>query len=399
MPSTIFQIKRRTSGQTGISGVALYPGELAYNEVDQKLYYGYLDSRITNWRGQYDNGVTYSAGDGVSYSGVNYVMTDFIAAGYVPSDYPANWDVASTSPQAVAGPGKLLSREINQNIVGSKTFTGVVDFTAASSLVAVTPPVSTVDSSVATTEFVQNVFSYLDGGSFDGEGGYNPPGSGAAVFMTSTSQSNDWYDLANWQDVNHTASGSLPISSSQVIYTGTHTVINIDDYRWVNPAIICVASSAVLGVSSGLGTVFTSVISGAGTVNYLGNVDVSMSPNVGGGNQGGGEGVVYIGTASSQWNDLSGWVDSSFVAANALPGSSAEVTISGCFVWANLDDPSWIAPASVLLVRKDPNSVATLGITSNNNAVWDLMTTPVSSTPENGGERIVVSGNATLLFN
>jgi hypothetical protein len=45
-----------------------------------------------NWTGDYDNGVTYSVGDGVMYNGASFRMTNYIgAAGYAPPAYPGNW--------------------------------------------------------------------------------------------------------------------------------------------------------------------------------------------------------------------------------------------------------------------------------------------------------------------
>jgi len=45
-----------------------------------------------NWTGDYDNGVTYTVGDGVMYNGASFRMIAAIgAAGYPPVAYPANW--------------------------------------------------------------------------------------------------------------------------------------------------------------------------------------------------------------------------------------------------------------------------------------------------------------------
>lgn len=45
-----------------------------------------------NWTGDYNNGVTYSVGDGVMFNGASFRMISFIgAAGYTPTAYPANW--------------------------------------------------------------------------------------------------------------------------------------------------------------------------------------------------------------------------------------------------------------------------------------------------------------------
>lgn len=45
-----------------------------------------------NWTGDYNNGVTYTVGDGVMYNGASFRMINFIgAAGYPPPAYPGNW--------------------------------------------------------------------------------------------------------------------------------------------------------------------------------------------------------------------------------------------------------------------------------------------------------------------
>ena len=45
-----------------------------------------------NWTGDYNNGVTYTVGDGVMFNGASFRMTIAIgAAGYNPVAYPANW--------------------------------------------------------------------------------------------------------------------------------------------------------------------------------------------------------------------------------------------------------------------------------------------------------------------
>ena len=45
-----------------------------------------------NWTGDYNNGVTYTVGDGVMYNGASFRMINFIgAAGYPPPAYPGSW--------------------------------------------------------------------------------------------------------------------------------------------------------------------------------------------------------------------------------------------------------------------------------------------------------------------
>jgi hypothetical protein len=58
--------------------------------------------------GNYDNGVTYSVNDYVSYLGSSYVMKNYIGgAGYDPQAYPSHWQLVAfhgeTGPQGPAG--------------------------------------------------------------------------------------------------------------------------------------------------------------------------------------------------------------------------------------------------------------------------------------------------------
>lgn len=56
------------------------------NPIAEKL------TNTINWTGDYDNGVTYAAGDGVRFNGAYYVLKAGIgAAGYDPAGYPASW--------------------------------------------------------------------------------------------------------------------------------------------------------------------------------------------------------------------------------------------------------------------------------------------------------------------
>ncbi len=106
-----FQIKRRTSGSAG-APASLANGELAFNEVDNKLYYG------------------------------------------------ANGGVV----KAIAGDGAYVTLNTSQTVSEAKTFTGSVDLGTS----AVTDTKTRTDSStsIASTAFVQDVASLLDGGSF-----------------------------------------------------------------------------------------------------------------------------------------------------------------------------------------------------------------------------------------
>lgn len=107
MPNVI-RIKRRISGVTGTTGLTLVNGELAYNEMDNVLYYGAATGGVAN--------------------------------------------VVSIIP--VAGSGHYVTLASNQSISGNKTFTGTVDL--GSSVTAGTPSTSDNSTKVATTAFVKN---------------------------------------------------------------------------------------------------------------------------------------------------------------------------------------------------------------------------------------------------
>jgi hypothetical protein len=106
--ANLIRIKRRTNGQPG-SPAGLNNAELAYNEVDDVLYYG---------RGADQNGN------------------------------------AITIP-AIGGPGAYMTLGTAQSISGAKTFTGPVEFT--DDLEGTTAPPEDDSSTLATTAFVKSL--------------------------------------------------------------------------------------------------------------------------------------------------------------------------------------------------------------------------------------------------
>jgi hypothetical protein len=108
--ANIFKIKRRTTN--GDAPVSLQNGELAYNEVSNKLYYGMNDGSV----------------------------------------------------KEIGGQGALMTLSTSQTITEAKTFTGNVDL--GSSATVSTQTRTTSSTSIANTAFVQDVASLLDGGSF-----------------------------------------------------------------------------------------------------------------------------------------------------------------------------------------------------------------------------------------
>lgn len=171
--ANIFQIKRRTSGAAGAPG-SLANGELAFNEVNNSLYYGKVGS--------------------------------------IP---------------AIGGAGDFTTVDTTQTLAGNKTFSSTV---VLSSAVAETKVTATSSVAVATTEFVQNVFSVLDGGDFDENGGNI---TSADFIITGGS----WTVLSNWLNPDGTAAVALP-TSTNVVELSTNVSVDLDSPSWVQPASI-----------------------------------------------------------------------------------------------------------------------------------------------------------------
>ena len=133
--ANIFQIKRRTSDAAAPATLA--GGELAFNEVGSVLYIG-----------------------------------------------------KQSSVDGIGGSGRMTTLDTTQTLSGAKTFAAHVALSAAST---VTQPTTASDTLVANTQFVQNVFSVLDGGNFDD--GVTPSGTGKYWYSTSNTS---WFTIGNW---------------------------------------------------------------------------------------------------------------------------------------------------------------------------------------------------------
>lgn len=223
-------------------------------------------------------------------------------------------------------------------------------------------------------------------------------GSGSAIYVSDNYSSN-WFDLNNWTDELNGAATQLPLSSSNVTYTGTNTIINIDDPLWVNPNSITVTSNSVLGVSSANATAFTSQISGSGTVNFLGNVDVSVG-NTTQAPLNLTKGVTFTVGASALWSDLTYWTNSSGSAAGLLPDASTNVVLSGGGNFVIDLDNSFVYPASITLIDPDPENETTRPIVtfmSTQGAVYNSLTHPISTNSAFSYTAAVV-GNAVYII-
>ena len=198
-----FQIKRRSSGSAGAPG-SLLGGELAYNEVGEVLYIG-----------------------------------------------------TASTPSSIGGVGRMLTLETTQTVVSAKTFSDVV---ALSSAVASTQVLSASGAEVATTEFVQNVFSVLDGGNFDDQGGgYTPVGLGKYWYSTGATA---WNTQSNWYtDAAHLyQAAGLPDGATDVIILGnTGPSVDLDAAYWVQPNSIDSGTATVTFTSQSYGNVTCSI--------------------------------------------------------------------------------------------------------------------------------------------
>lgn len=266
--ANILQIKRRSIDSFAPYDNDLKVGELAFNEVSDRLFIGTESSMLTEWTGDYDNGRTYAFGQGVLFEGVRYVLIQPIGAGgYTPTAYPAQWSILPTEVTTIGGAGTLLSLDTPQYVSAETSFT---DLVALSSAVTVTQPTDTWDTSVANTEYVQNVFSVLDGGNFDGGSG----GASDRMYWYTNTTANDadkWFTLGSWYaDANHTVPSTvLPDGGISVTILGNYgPYVDLDNVNWVQPMSINTGTAGMIFKSLTYKTVTINIV---GDATFIGN--------------------------------------------------------------------------------------------------------------------------------
>lgn len=216
--ANILQIKHNAASD--VAPNSLYGGELAFNEVGNKLYIG----KDSNQLG------------------------------------------------AIAGDGKLLTLDTFQTVVSAVTFNDVVALSSAST---VTQPTTANNNSVATTQYVQNVFSLLDGGNFD----ENVVAAGTGKYWytpTTANNLNKWYNIASWYtDVNHTQPAAyLPDANTDVVILGTvRPFADIDRNDWVQPNSINSGETGVTFYSLQYGNITISI---SGNATFSGNATYNV---------------------------------------------------------------------------------------------------------------------------
>lgn len=167
--SNAIRVKKRAAGGAAGAPASLRSSELAFNEQDLTLYYGFGDDGSAN----------------------------------------------ASSIINIAGPGSFVSLTGNQTISGDKTFTGAVDLTGATATAA-TQTSGTNNTTVATTAFVANAItgagSYVDPLTTNGDvliraaGSTTRLGVGSAGQVLTVSGG-----LPSWQDTAN--AGSLAIAA------------------------------------------------------------------------------------------------------------------------------------------------------------------------------------------
>ena len=244
---------------------------------------------------------------------------------------------ASNASSSIGGKGEFLDKSTSQTVVGDKTFSNTV---VLSSAVTVTQVTTAVDTYLATTEFVQNVFSLLDGGNFDDAAG----GGGGGSQTFSISLSGDDIQIAQ-----QTLASGVSAFIMQYSYDGT-TWINdngsaavdefisynwIMDYAWLPTVLNSEHESAYVRLAAidqpNLNSEYTTI-----------QTSNSVSINVG---------KYYYSTSSDSWYSVDNWwADSAHTQqAVSIPLSSTNVVVVSGSVEpiVNLDNGSWVQPASI----------------------------------------------------
>lgn len=301
----IFKIKRRTTGAAGAPATIAH-GELAFNEVGDAFYYG----------------------------------------------------KASNASSSIGGKGEFLDKSTAQTLAGNKTFSSTV---VLSSAVTVTQVTTAADTYVATTEFVQNVFSVLDGGNFDDAGG-GGSSSNFTISYGGVDNSQPKRIFLTFPDQNTYPAGATYVNL-EINYMNNGWEVGAQGltiYDIINNYNYNVSASVWGSYDSGSVAIRAKLFDGSyneiGTSNILtldlnNSVITLLSDSNGGGNNTPVTGAYYYSASSNDWYSVSNWWgDSAHTQqATTLPLSSTNVVIVNGSVepLVSLDNASWVQPASI----------------------------------------------------
>jgi hypothetical protein len=264
---------------------------------------------------------------------------------------------ASNASSSIGGKGEFLDKSTAQTLAGNKTFSSTV---VLSSAVTVTQVTTAADTYVATTEFVKNVFSVLDGGNFDDAGGGGGGGgAGGGDFIALNHDGNSVYEIEL----------KLPVSSGRPIGTvgfAIQTDLN-DGNGWFDTGMLLLLNEYLDGYSIYGGSIFGSINLDTNfkirvqamdaNSNVLANSNELAYNRTGttitfiSGSATPVTGAYYYSASSNNWYTLSNWWgDSAHTQqATTFPLSSTNVVIVNGSVepLVSLDNASWVQPASI----------------------------------------------------
>ena len=224
-----------------------------------------------NWTGDYNNGVTYTVGDGVMFNGASFRMIIAIgAAGYNPVAYPANWLQVTdyVSPNDI-GLGNVDNTSDVNKPISSATQTAL-NAKVETSLVGAINGVASLDGSgkVPSTQlpsYVDDVLEFADLAAFPVTGQ-----SGIIYLALDTNKIYRW-------------SGSAYIEISQGITDhtllsniGTNTHANIDTHIAGTSGVHGVTGS-VVGTSDSQALTNKTIDADLNTISNIENADIKAA--------------------------------------------------------------------------------------------------------------------------
>jgi len=181
--------------------------------------------------------------------------------------FPVLYYAKQSSIEGIGGSDKFVTKDSSQTITGDKTFTDVVILSSATAL---TQPLTSSDTSVATNEFVFNAIAMIDGGYYGNPIEY--------IYFYGTTQSNGYYlwsDISNWySDSAHSVQAtSLPaISSYTRVLSTSNVLIDLDAQGYVNVESIQAYNSTIVVNSTLSGNFASSVyLNSTSTMTFSGN--------------------------------------------------------------------------------------------------------------------------------
>jgi len=363
--SNAIRIKKRAAGGAAGAPTALRSSELAFNEQDSTLYYGFGDDGSAN----------------------------------------------ATSIISIGGAGSFATLGTAQTISGNKTFTGSVDLTGATATAA-TQVAGTNNTSIATTAFVTdaitNAGGYVDPLTTNGDIVIRSGGSTTRLGIGSNNQVLTvvgglpaWADTANAGTLNIAADGAF--SGSVDLDTQTFSVLGgngITASGSGQTITVGLDNTAVTPGSYGAaGSVSTFTVDAQGRLTAAGSIAISITES-----QISDLGSYLTSVALNDITDVtitaaaageflryngSAWVDAT-LSAGDIPNLDASKITSGTFADARIAQSNVTQHEGALSITE--SQISDLGSYLTSVALNDI--TDVSITAATAGEFLRYNGSA-----